>query len=417
MKRMICALSMPLLFLTACASQSQQAQSQQEQPQQPSVNQLVSPAGMNSSLSRLFTNSDGKVYLSWVEENAETQISRLRYATLEDGHWREPATIASGDNWFVNWADFPSMIADGDRLAAHWLQKRADGKYDYDVKVAFSGDHGQQWGEAMTPHKDGVSAEHGFVSMLPLSGQQTFVTWLDGRYTKSGHGESSHSHGHGGGAMTLRAGIFDSQSNTVDEWELDHRVCDCCQTSAAMTSKGPIVAYRDRSETEIRDISVVRYVDQQWTQPTAVYADHWQIEGCPVNGPAITAADEQVAVAWFTMSGDVAQVKLAVSNDAGATFASPVMISKGKTMGRIAITTLDSGDIAVAWMDQQGATAQINVAKYSPQGVLLNKVVAAETPAARSTGFPSLTAAGENLYLSWTQVGESKQVKTAQVSL
>lgn len=407
MKRLISSVGLPLLFLSACATQ----------PQQPQVDTLSSPASLNSSLSRLFTSSTGEVYLSWVEENTSTNTSQLLYSTLNDGQWSAPISVASGNDWFVNWADFPSLIADDDRLTAHWLQKHGDGKYDYDVKVSFSSDNGREWNDPMTPHKDGVSAEHGFVSMLPMANQQTFITWLDGRFTKTGHGEDSHSHGHGGGAMTLRAGIFDSQSNTVDEWELDHRVCDCCQTSAAMTSKGPIVAFRDRSEQEIRDISVVRYVDSKWTKPTAVHKDNWKIEGCPVNGPAITADDEQVAVAWFTMSDNVPQVKLAFSQNSGETFSAPAIVSKGQTMGRVGVATLDSGDIVVSWMDNVGDLAQVMAAKYSPAGELLNKVTVAEIQAARSTGFPSITASGDEVYLSWTQVGESNQVNTARVLL
>ena len=408
MKRLISSVAFPLLFVTACTTQPQQSQ-------QLEVDTLASPAKVNSSLSRLFTTNKGQVYLSWVEENASNDTTELLYSTLNTGQWSSPVSVATGDNWFVNWADFPSIIANGENLTAHWLQKRAGGKYDYDVKVSFSNDNGQRWSNAITPHKDGIGAEHGFVSMLPMTNQQTFITWLDGRYTKSGHGESSH--GHGGGAMTLRAGIFDNQGNTVDEWELDHRVCDCCQTSAAMTSEGPIIAFRDRSEQEIRDISVVRYADNKWTEPTAVHNDNWKIEGCPVNGPAITAADEQVAVAWFTMSGDAPQVKLAFSQDAGETFAAPVLVTEGNTMGRVGITTLASGDIVIGWMDNKGKLAQVMAAKYSPEGKLLNKIKVAEIQAARATGFPSISASGNDIYMSWTQVGETNQVKTARVSL
>ena len=72
-----------------------------------------------------------------------------------------------------------------------------------------------------------------------------FATWLDGRNTKtSGHDHSQMEHS---GAMTLRAGVFDSNGSTIDEWELDNMTCDCCQTAAAMTPNGPVVVYRDRS--------------------------------------------------------------------------------------------------------------------------------------------------------------------------
>ncbi len=63
--------------------------------------------------------------------------------------------------------------------------------------------------------------------------------------------------------MTIRGAIIDKQGNKSGEWELDNRVCDCCQTSTAITANGPIVVYRDRSDEEIRDISIVRLINEQ----------------------------------------------------------------------------------------------------------------------------------------------------------
>ena len=39
---------------------------------------------------------------------------------------------------------------------------------------------------------------------------------------------------------------------------VDDRVCDCCQTATAMTTKGAVIVYRDRNEAELRDMYVVR---------------------------------------------------------------------------------------------------------------------------------------------------------------
>lgn len=92
----------------------------------------------------LFVSSDGQVYLTWVEFlNGTTDA--LLFSKLENGQWGKAATIAQGADWFVNWADFPSLAANGNWLAAHWLQKSAGGTYDYDVRIAQSKNGGQQW--------------------------------------------------------------------------------------------------------------------------------------------------------------------------------------------------------------------------------------------------------------------------------
>ncbi len=375
---------------------------------------ITSPSEDNSSLPRLVTSVSGDVYLSWVEKGAN-KSSELLYARLEGEDWSEAQSIATGNDWFVNWADFPSLIVNEEQMAAHWLQKRDEGTYDYDVRVSFSSNAGQTWGESIIPHKDGVAAEHGFVSMLPMENGKTFITWLDGRNTKGG-GHEGNDHG-GAGAMTLRAGIFDKEGNTLEEWELDDRICDCCQTGAAMTNEGPIVVYRDRSENEVRDMSFVRLVDGNWTTPEPLAIELWEVPGCPVNGPAISAKGSNVASAWFTAKDGFPQVKLAFSSDAGASFGTPIIVSEGVTNGRVGITYLENGTIAVSWMDTKDKEASVMVANYGTQGELLKKIEVAKTSAARASGFPVITSRGNEVFMAWTETADKSKVQTAKINL
>ena len=118
-----------------------------------------------------------------------------------------------------------------------------------------------------------------------------------------------------GGAMTLRSAIVNGKGIISQRTELDNRVCDCCQTSATMTTNGPVVVYRDRSEEEVRDISIVRNVNAKWTQPQTVGLDNWKIAACPVNGPSVDAIDNTVAVAWFTVTKGIGDVRVVFSQD------------------------------------------------------------------------------------------------------
>ena len=104
--------------------------------------------------------------------------------------------------------------------------------------------------------------------------------------------------------MTLRAAIVSERGEVSKDILLDNRSCDCCQTTAAITTNGPVVIYRDRSEEEIRDISIVRQVEGKWTAPKVIHSDNWQINGCPVNGPKVASLGNNLAVAWFTAAGD-----------------------------------------------------------------------------------------------------------------
>ncbi|HEX7772775.1 MAG TPA: sialidase family protein, partial [Pyrinomonadaceae bacterium] len=217
-----------------------------------------SPAQGDSREPELTTTQDGRVILSWVEK-IDDKRHALRIAMLDGNGWTETRNVAEGDNWFVNWADFPSVTAlkDGS-LAAHWLVKSGSATYAYDVNVSQSKDEGQTWTTPIVPHRDNTQTEHGFVSLIPLSDGRLGAVWLDGRNMKNMN--ESDEHAPATESMTLRYAAIDSTGKLSDETELDERVCECCQTSAAVTSNGSIAVYRDRSANEMRDIYIVRQV-------------------------------------------------------------------------------------------------------------------------------------------------------------
>ncbi|HKP14327.1 MAG TPA: sialidase family protein [Blastocatellia bacterium] len=243
---------------------------------QPAARQSVvlqqddSPARPGSTGPNLYASGDGRVYLSWVE-GAGGNRHALRFAVRAGGKWSETRTVAEGENFFVNWADFPSMVAlpDG-TLAAHWLVKRGRGGHGYDVYIARSGDGGRTWSKPVVAHRDGTATEHGFVSMFPLPGGRVGAVWLDGRNFKE---DSPGGHGSPADEMTLRYTTMDRKGQLSEEALLDPRVCDCCQTSAALTSEGAVVVYRDRSEKEVRDISVLRLHNGRWAAPRTLSAE------------------------------------------------------------------------------------------------------------------------------------------------
>lgn len=148
--------------------------------------------------------------------------------------------------------------------------------------------------------------------------------------------------------MTLRATTIGRDGAPAPDVALDERVCECCPTTAAVTSRGVVVAYRDRGATEVRDIGVARFDGRTWSRPTLVHADNWAIEACPVNGPSLSARGEHVALASFTAQADRPRVSVAFSSDAGGTFGPPVAISDASAVGRVDAELLEDGSALVA---------------------------------------------------------------------
>ena len=106
------------------------------------LKQLNSPADSVSAEPYLFTDKNGLVYLSWIEKSK--QNSSLKFSVLKNKSWSAPYTITSGNNWFVNWADYPMLSSDGsNNLIAHILQKSGESTYAYDVKFITSADNGK----------------------------------------------------------------------------------------------------------------------------------------------------------------------------------------------------------------------------------------------------------------------------------
>ena len=354
---------------------------------------------------------DGRIILSWVEKLSDRRYA-LRLSLRDDKGWSEARTVGEGENWFVNWADFPSAIVlrDGS-LAAHWLVKSGKGTYAYDVNIARSDDGGKTWTQPIVPHRDKTQTEHGFVSLVPLSDGRVGAVWLDGRNMKDM--TESDDHAPAPASMTLRYAAIDRNGNLSDEAELDNRVCECCQTSAAVTSDGPIAVYRDRSQSEVRDIYIVRQVNGSWSAPQTVHADNWQINGCPVNGPSVAAAGRRVVVAWFSSISETPRVKVAFSEDAGASFNKPIQIDEGANLGRVDTLLLPDGSALVCWLSGNIEGGEIKVRRVQANGTVGPPSVVAKTDISRSSGFPRMARLGNEVHFAWTEFGKPSRVRTA----
>ena len=372
------------------------------------LRELASPAGTGSAEPRLSVAPSGRVVLSWLEQRP-TGGHRLRMSWLNGERWSVPATIAEGDSFFANWADFPSVRPlDDQHLIAHWLWKVSGDTYGYHVRTARSSDGGRTWSRAATLHQDTSATEHGFVSLVSTGANRAgMAVWLDGHNFK-GHGE-----GHGAGPDMAVHGASLGASGFADEREIDPRACDCCQTAAIATSRGVLVAYRDRSPEEIRDIALARFEDGRWSAPYPLHADGWHIAGCPVNGPALAASGNEVAIAWFTAAGDTARVNVAFSGDGGERFSRPIRVDLGQPSGRVAIALLPDRTALVSWLEGAGEQAAIQMRRAARDESMSTPWVVTQTSGARASGFPQLVTSAGRVISAWTDAAKPSRVRLA----
>lgn len=386
----------------------------------PAVRRVESPAGPASAQPFLTASRRG-VILSWFE-NVQGQTV-LKFAPRTADGWSAPRKITSGEDLFLNWADVPSVVRmSNGTLVAHWLRRNAPRGAGYDLELAASSDEGQTWSKAFSPHHDGTKTQHGFASLFEMSSGATplGLVWLDGRLTTPAADPDDDAVGE----MTLRSARYDASWQQRADDGVDLRVCDCCPTAAASTSDGIVVAYRNRSADEIRDIYLTRLVDGKWTEPSAVHNDGWKIDGCPINGPALSASGRDVAVAWFTAPREQGHSFIAFSKDGGRTFGEPIRVDDEESFGRVAVVLMPDGSAVVSWIELANRPdvpagpgsrqATFRIRRIGRDGSRSAAVTVADIGARRGTSYPRMVRGEHELVLAWVD-GDESRVQTAVV--
>lgn len=364
-----------------------------------SVSEIEIPVPLGAQEPTLYPLLDGRLAMSWTEPASKGFA--VMTSIGDSAGWSTPQPVVTSEELFVNWADYPSVVAFPDgTLAAHWLEENGASSYSYDVNIALSGDDGKTWGRKLTPYQDKSVGQHGFVTLLPITEDELIAIWLDARaYDDNAEDEDAFTN-----AMQLRSAVINKDGSVRTDVVLDVRTCTCCQTDAAITNDGSVlVVYRDRTAEEIRDISIVRLVGAVWSKPISVHADGWEIEGCPVNGPAIDARGEKAAVAWFSVANGISTVKVAFSNDAGASFSDAIRLDLGAAAGRVDVLQLDDGSALVSWVEQESKGEWLLVCRVSPHGACKERQTITLNQSSGSMNFPKMAMGHDGVYFVWTQ--------------
>ena len=381
------------------------------------------PAEAGSMAPDLVRTPDGRILLSWINRReGRRNVFQFSSYTEADGWQSQPRTIAIGNSLSASAANTPHLLATRDgALWAQWLQARPNGaKHDADVVLARSRDGGMTWAQMTRVNDDGAPAEHGFAALWPTGDDSIGIAWLDGRMPSAAeashpqpepaaahdaHAMAGMDHGDESGKSTqVRVNGFDLNLRRGADVVLDPHSCDCCQISAVMTGKGPLLAYRARSAEEIRDIAVRRFNNGAWSAPKLVHADGWKIQACPVAGPAMAAQGNEVVVLWYSERDGKPLLQLARSKDAGDNFTAPVTVDTGDAvLGRAAVA-FDGQQVWVAWLREETQGQTLYLARYSADlSHQLQKITVAKLGArGMASGYLKLLAGDGMAWLVWT---------------
>lgn len=320
--------------------------------------ELASPAAPRSLGAFLVIAPDGKPWLSWVEAGAplpaantamgdhhhtaapsaaDAPSNTLRFSTFDAAakKWSAARTIVSAPSVTTNSADFPQVIFDGRGVAtAIWTDGHGGALW------SASSDRGATWSPPAPWTRASDEVEK--FAFVTLADGRILASWLDGRGKKTG-----------AKAQQLFARII---GQTTPDVLVDPSVCDCCQTTlTAFPDGGALLAYRGRTNEEVRDIRTARFDGRAWAAPRPLNNDDWRIAACPVNGPRLASDGGRVAVAWFTAADNDPRVLASYSPDAGARFLQPLRLDNGKPAGHVDTLILHDSAPLVTWIESDGS--------------------------------------------------------------
>ena len=317
--------------------------------------------------------------------------------------WTPKDTVVSSERFFKNWADLPQIYHIGsDTLALSWLEMSGERTYDYDIKVAMSVDRGNTWSDPVIPHRDGIKGEHGFVSFFKYLGD-TGLIWLDSRAMMTSDGSLS------SGGMRLYASTINPNGHLGPEILLDDMVCECCPTSAVNTIKGPLIAYRDRSTNEVRNIQMAFVNDTTLQYP--INEDGWIIPGCPVNGPKLAVNGDKIAIAWYTAPNNEPKVNMAFSKDGGISFCNPIQIDNGSAIGRVDVLWLDKKRVIVSWLEEKSDNGELILKSLNAENGSISFQTSFPINSGRGSGYPKLAKTDNLVFITWTKTGKESGIQ------
>jgi hypothetical protein len=124
------------------------------------------------------------------------------------------------------------------------------------------------------------------------------------------------------------AGLYIARSNNrglsfEKSLRVASNVCPCCRPSLSFDDReGVYISWRGVSHGDVRDIQVASSPDAgaTWSKPTEIAEDNWRLNACPHSGASLAMLGKRLFVSWHTVREGTSQLYLAWSDDGGKTF-------------------------------------------------------------------------------------------------
>ena len=295
-----------------------------------------------------------------------------------------------------------------------WTSKAASGTR---LLSARSDDGGRHFSPpAPVPGTD-AAGNRGWESVAVTPDGEAVALWLDHRELATGdramnHG--AHQHGASDGAARAEGSklFFGPVSGAGTGRALAGGVCYCCKTALAAGPGGRIyAAWRHVYPGNIRDVAFTMSDDggKTFAAPVRVSDDHWMLDGCPENGPALAVdARRRIHVVWPTVvpptnasSEPTLALFYATSSD-GRRFTPRQRIPFASVARHPQLAIGASGNLVAVWDEPAGGRRRIAMARGTVDANGVATFVRDTIDDRESATYPVVAVTIEGPLVAWT---------------
>jgi hypothetical protein len=319
-----------------------------------------------------------------------------------------------------------------------WTAKGSDGTR---LLTARSDDGGRSFGRATIVAGSDAAGNRGWESTTVDRGGHVDALWLDHRALAGapamsmpmnmpmhhdGMDHSAHAAASDGVAKAeLSKLYFGRIDGSVAARALTGGVCYCCKTAFATGADGALyAAWRHVYPGDIRDIAFTMSRDdgRTFAAPVRVSEDHWVLDGCPENGPAMAIGPQgRIHLIWPTLvsgadAGGEPTLALFYSfSGDGVHFSARQRLATEGTPGHVQMA-IASGDrsLLVVWDEVKDGTRRAVAAKGMPDGNGAMRFTRdASVPGA---SYPVVAATARGFVWGWTDTASMPQAIEVRIA-
>ncbi|MBV9928920.1 MAG: exo-alpha-sialidase [Acidobacteria bacterium] len=373
----------------------------------------VSAEGTEAAEPSVASARDGTVYVAWVEHRGKEADVRLAHLDAEGRPLAQPARVNPEAGQATAWRGDPPAVAVASDGAVYvgWTARDDAAPHATALYLSASRDGGRSFGPPTRVNDDAGHCVHGMHSLAAAEGGRVYVAWLDERDVVPREAEAasapSQMHTESNRAVYFAASA-DGGRTFSQNVRLAGEACPCCKTALAAGGDGRVyVGWRQVLAGDYRHIAVASTADggRSFSAPSIVSDDRWELQGCPVSGPALAAGGEgSLRVLWYT-AGEAGRPGLywAESADGGQSFSPRVALAEAGGRGTPTLLKGEGGALTAVWEGVDDSKPAALQARLDGEGRAAVLASGGELPAAAE-------AAGELFVAYVAKEGEGQGV-------